>query len=78
MFAGVTENSPARLAEPASAASKIDISPTDIGQADIGQTDIGQALSFAPTVRFPRMRTVLRPLVDCWSIRPWPEVVRKK
>src|SRR5580692_8910684 len=75
MFAGVTENSPARLAEPASTASKIaisqtDIGPTGIGHADIGQADIGQAWSFAPTRRFPRMRSVLRLFVDGWSIRP--------
>jgi hypothetical protein len=54
MLAGVIDNSPARLAEPAGAASKIDIS----------QADMGQTWNFAPTMQFQRMRIVLRVRVD--------------
>jgi hypothetical protein len=54
MLAGATNKSPAKQAEPKGAASKIDIS---------------QIWSFAPTMRFPRMRNFLRLLVDCRSIR---------
>jgi hypothetical protein len=55
MLAGVTDNSPARPAEPKAAASKIDISQADVSQTDVRQTDISQIWSFAPTMRFPRM-----------------------
>src|SRR5664280_2053004 len=57
MLGGVTDNSPAGLAEPAGAASKI------------SQTDVSQAWGLAPIMRFSRMRIFLHLLVGCRSIR---------
>jgi hypothetical protein len=51
MVAGVTDNSLARAAEPEAAASTIDIS-----HGDVSQPGISQIRSFAPIMRFPRMR----------------------
>jgi hypothetical protein len=70
MLAGVTDNAPAGLAEPAGAASKINIS-----QPDVSQPDISQIRSFAPTMRFPRMRIFLRLIAGVYALTA---MVRRK
>jgi hypothetical protein len=70
MLAGVTDNALAGPAEPAGAASKIDIS-----QTDVSQTNISQRWSFAPTMRFPRMRIFLRLIAGVYALTG---IVRRK